>query len=197
MLLLVGIKLWDPWLITESVIIFLLLIINVIVNIVNLYLTEIEMLRRLENVLNKLKNHAKNGVCWSEDNYPHLHTPLSASVVLQWTIRDDHKVNLPWALLVKNDSIYLKPGQVAPGRCHSADDPSLVVNKGEILHLLPDHPGDNVSPIPEFKPPVQPQLFVLEETPYISTVEYVLNRHQLDRPTSRYVCIDFHLMSPP
>ena len=39
-----------------------------------------------------------------------LHTPLSASVVLQWTIRDGHKVNLPWALLVKDDLIYLKPG---------------------------------------------------------------------------------------
>ena len=130
-----------------------------------------------------------NGVYWSQENYPHLHTPLSASVVLQWTIRDGHKVNLPWALLVKDDLIYLKPGQTVPGRCHSVQDPTVIVNKGEILHLQTEtgthHSQDYVSPIPEFKPPVEPQLFRLDETPYMSIAQDLLDRHLLDRPTSR------------
>ena len=42
--------------------------------------------------MHKLERHLTNGVYWSQDNYPHLHTPLSASAVLQWTIRDGLKV---------------------------------------------------------------------------------------------------------
>ena len=74
------------------------------------------------------------------------------------------------------------------GMCRSQENPSIVVNKGEILHLLPDHPDrlDDVSPIPEFKPAVKPQLFILEDTPYISVVQSVLQRPKLERPSSRY-----------
>ena len=49
---------------------------------------------------------------WLPTNYPHLHTPLSSSVVLQWTLRNGSLVNLPWALLVEGDVILIKPGQV-------------------------------------------------------------------------------------
>lgn len=31
--------------------------------------------------------------------------------MLQWTLRDGAQVNLPWALLVKDDVIMVKPGQ--------------------------------------------------------------------------------------
>ena len=98
-------------------------------------------------------------------------------------------MNLPWALLVKDDLIYLKPGQTVPGRCHSVQDPTVIVNKGEILHLQTEtgthHSQDYVSPIPEFKPPVEPQLFRLDETPYMSIAQDLLDRHLLERPTSR------------
>ena len=50
---------------------------------------------------------------------------------------------------------------------------------------MPDHPSDNVSPIPEFKPCVKPQLFILEETPYVNVVRAVLQRRKLQRPSSR------------
>ena len=177
---------FDPWLLGQAILIILLLLLNLLVNIYNLYLTNLEMHRRVQDIVTRLETHLSNGISWSQENYPHLHTPLSASVVLQWTIRDGHKINLPWALLVKNDLIYLKPGQVAPGKCHSADNPKIVVNKGEVLHLLPDHhPKGNASPIPEFKDPVEAQLFILEETPYLSVVQKALQRHKLDRPTSR------------
>ena len=50
-------------------------------------------------------------IFWQPLNYPHLHTPEAASIVLQWTLRDGAHVNLPWALLVKDDIIMVKPGQ--------------------------------------------------------------------------------------
>ena len=115
-LFVLGVNLQDPWLITESFVIAMFLGLNVVVNLGNLYLTETEILSRLNDVIERLEIEIDKGISWTPENYPHLHTPLSASVVLQWTIRDGHKVNLPWALLVKNDLIYLKPGQVAPGK---------------------------------------------------------------------------------
>ena len=182
-LMVLGLRMSCSWLIAESLLLLGFIVINVALSLGDLYLKEVEMTRRLENVVKNIENHLANGLEWSPENYPHLHTPLSASVVLQWTIRDGKKINLPWSLLAKNDLIYLKPGQVAPGKCHNEE---ITMNKGEILHLLPDdHTGDNVSPMPEFKPPVEPQLFILEETPYMSTVNAVLDRIKLDRPTSR------------
>ena len=77
----------DPWLITESFVIAIFLVLNIIVNLGNLYLTETEILSRLKDVLTKLETEINKGISWAPENYPHLHTPLSASVVLQWTIR--------------------------------------------------------------------------------------------------------------
>ena len=72
---------------------------------------------------------------WNAENYPHLHTPLSASIVLQWTIRDSHIINLPWALLVKGDIVLMKPGQMAPGRCSIiSENVELTLEQGETFH---------------------------------------------------------------
>lgn len=57
-------------------------------------------------------------VCqWEPENYPHLCSPLSPCLTLQWTYRDNNIVNLPWALLVAGDIIVVKPGQQIPGYC--------------------------------------------------------------------------------
>jgi hypothetical protein len=32
-------------------------------------------------------NREAEGKRWGVENYPHLHTPLSASIVLQWVLR--------------------------------------------------------------------------------------------------------------
>lgn len=56
-------------------------------------------------------------VLWSAENYPHLHSPLSPCITLQWTLRDGNTVNLPWSLLVQGDVILLKPGQKVPAKC--------------------------------------------------------------------------------
>jgi hypothetical protein len=54
---------------------------------------------------------------WSVENYPNLCSPLSPCVTLQWTYRNGKIVNLPWALLVRQDYIVMRPGQLAPGPC--------------------------------------------------------------------------------
>ncbi len=126
-------------------------------------LCSLEMPRRVRHVVNRLRQ-VQGQVRWSASNYPHLHTPLTASIVLQWALRDRRQVNLPWALLVEGDLIMLKPGQVrgvtgllstvallthciwfppspppplqsAPGRCHSVDKPGLRMRRDEILHI--------------------------------------------------------------
>ena len=56
---------------------------------------------------------------WCCDNYISLHSPLSPCVSLQWTMRDDQLVNLPTSLLVRDDVIYLRPGQTVPASCQS------------------------------------------------------------------------------
>lgn len=60
---------------------------------------------------------AKNNSQWNPENYPHLCSPLSPCLTLQWTYRDGRIVNLPWALLVAGDIIVIKPGQQSPGYC--------------------------------------------------------------------------------
>lgn len=66
-----------------------------------------------ENRLRKTELHSKTATLlddidaaitlsadWQPDNYPHIFSPLSPCVSLQWTYRDGQIVNLPWALLV-------------------------------------------------------------------------------------------------
>lgn len=58
---------------------------------------------------------------WNAENYPHLCSPLSPCITLQWTYREGQIVNLPWALLVAGDIIVIKPGQQVPGYCVPID----------------------------------------------------------------------------
>lgn len=60
---------------------------------------------------------AEETCVWETVNFPNLCSPLSPCLTLQWTYRDGHLVNLPWALLVAGDVILVKPGQHAPGFC--------------------------------------------------------------------------------
>ena len=119
----------------ECVIIAALTLINAYLGVRERFLTQNEMRQRIEHVLNRLKEVSPRLDWPGPQNYPHLHTPLTASVILQWTIRDREQVNLPWALLVKGDLIMMKPGQSAPGLCHSVDDPQLTMKGGETLYV--------------------------------------------------------------
>jgi hypothetical protein len=60
---------------------------------------------------------ATSSCYWLPENYPHLCSPFSPCITLQWTYRDGHLINLPWALLVTGDVILIRPGQQVPGNC--------------------------------------------------------------------------------
>ena len=172
----------DGWSKAQGGLVFVIAVANVALALYEEHQRRTELRKRLEHVLKQLKTVSENDdLFWGQSNYPHLHTPLSASAVLQWTYRDDQKVNLPWALLVKGDLILIKPGQLAPGKCHSLENPSVVMEPDQVLHIETQL-DDEISPIPVFKPPAKPQLFVLDETPYVKIARLVLGDN--DRPAS-------------
>lgn len=95
----------------ESLPIVLLLAANVSLELYDNKLRHNEIPNRVKSVLQKLEAEIKS-ICWTEKNYPDLYAPLSPCITLQWTYRDGKLVNLPWALLVKDDIILIKPGKI-------------------------------------------------------------------------------------
>lgn len=104
----------------DAVIIFLLLIVNLCTNAWDNKLRHEEILTRARQLLDQIQKNI-NEIKWSPGNFPHLCSPASPCITLQWTYRDGKIVNLPWALLVKGDVIIIRPGQVTPGLCTSID----------------------------------------------------------------------------
>jgi hypothetical protein len=47
--------------------------------------------------------------------------------------------------------------QLCPGTCHSLDDPSVRMSRGDVLHIN-THTDDEISPTPEFKSPARPKV---------------------------------------
>ena len=100
---------------------------------------------------------------WVSSNYPHVHTPVSASgsIILQVTVRDGSRVALPWSLLVTGDIVILRPGQSAPAHCRRLDTDTVELDKGQVYN-----PGKTVSRGGD--------RFILLETPYLAELEFVL-----------------------
>ena len=67
-----GFQINDFWLVIEACLLFILLLINIVVNIYDQYLATVEMPRKLQNVVVKLERHLSNGVYWSQENYPQV-----------------------------------------------------------------------------------------------------------------------------
>lgn len=140
-----------------------------------------ELHRKVREVLAEI-NLAK-GLCaeWTDDNYPNLCSPVSPCVTLQWTYRNERIVNLPWALLVRDDLIIIRPGQVAPGGCETLDGRRRF-EAGETYGV--SNPTD-----PPLKPTARAPLPDLEcrllETPYLENLRTSLDKF-LERPTTIY-----------
>ena len=151
----------------QAILLILLVAGNVSINYFEQYSAEREMRQRLDYISKRLDQIKSDAGAWLPNNYPHLHTPLSSSVVCQWTLRNGSLVNLPWALLVEGDVILIKPGQVtfsylpltkffnygksiiklflkfhynvtrssiqvAPGRCHSLEEPVVHIDSNQV-----------------------------------------------------------------
>ena len=153
----------------SAVVLLVLIAATVLLVLWEAYLRSREVQLRVARVAALVGEVAEAESRWQAMDYPHLHTPPSASLVLQWTMRDGHLVNLPWALLVKGDLMVLREGQPAPGLC-SAVQGDLRLERGEVLGQQ-----DKVH-VPQLKPAKEPRQFLLEETPCILDIEAVLEQ---------------------
>ena len=153
----------------SAVVLLVLIAATVLLVLWEAYLRSREVELRVARVAALVGEVSEAESRWQSIDYPHLHTPPSASLVLQWTMRDGHLVNLPWALLVKGDLVVLREGQPAPGYC-SALQGDLRLERGEVLEQ------QSKAYVPRLKPAKEPQQFLLEETPCILEIEAVLEQ---------------------
>lgn len=145
-----------------------------------------ELPKRVSITIEEIKRAIANGQ-WTADNYPHLCSPYSPCITLQWTYRDKRLVNLPWALLAKDDVVIIRPGQVSPGYCEAIEK-----DKGEEYPLL--HPKEVYGPslknanetisIPKARRPLQNKKYKLLETPFLANLRMALEQ-SLERPSTK------------
>lgn len=169
----------------EALIIFLLLLINLSVELYDNKLRHDEIPNRIQMVLDKMKSEIPD-VKWKPEYYPNLYTPLSPCITLQWAYRDGKLINLPWALLVKDDIILVKPGQASPGYCEALDKQS----EYPILHakevFAPSLQNANeIFSAPKSRKPLDAKKYRLLETPYLYNLKLSLEE-ALDRPITQH-----------
>lgn len=139
---------------------------------------------RIKEMLSRIRAESKN-IAWTAENYPHLCSPFSPCITLQWTYRDHKVVNLPWALLVKDDVILIRPGQLSPGYCESLDKNSeypLLHAKEVYGPSLGSH--NEVFSQPKARKALDSKRYKLLETPYINNLKTALEQ-ALDRPITQ------------
>lgn len=175
----------SPKLIFEGCLLFVILIVNVAIEVYDNKLRHDEIPRRVKAVLDLIKKHTGD-VVWSEEHYPNLCSPYSPCITLQWTYRDNKLVNLPWALLVKDDIILIRPGQVSPGYCECLEKNS----EFPILHYkAPYGPtlqsANEVFSMPKARKPLQNKKYRLLETPFVNNLRIALEE-ALNRPVTQH-----------
>lgn len=118
-----------------SVCVLCILLATVTIVIFESYLRRTEIFRKIRLIINEIELAQKLCNDWTPDNYPNVCNPLSPCVTLQLCYRDGQIINLPWALLVRNDVIIMRPGQTAPGDCNELPPGKLKFKKGETYGL--------------------------------------------------------------
>ncbi|CAB0035951.1 unnamed protein product [Trichogramma brassicae] len=165
----------------EGNILFILVIFNSILVISDNRFRHLEILSRVKHLAQQIEV-AKSICYWKLEHYPHLYSPLSPCITLQYTYRDGQMVNLPWALLVAGDIIVIRPGQQAPGYCTPFED-----SDGPVLHAheiySPPLPTGDVFSSPQPRVPLRNQRYKLQETPYLTSLRLALDQ-ALDRPVT-------------
>lgn len=142
-----------------------------------------EIPRRVKSLINTIANE-KHKIRWVSENYPSLLSPFSPCITLQWTYRDNKLVNLPWALLVKDDIILIRPGQISPGYCECLDKNAEypLLHSKEVYGPPLQHANEFFS-TPKSRKPLDNKKYRLLETPYLNNLKLALEQ-ALDRPTT-------------
>ncbi|XP_026281983.1 transmembrane protein 94 isoform X2 [Frankliniella occidentalis] len=169
----------------EATLVFILTIVNVSAVAWDNKLRHNEIPLGVSALLHKVKE-AVEWSNWKPENYPHLCSPLSPCITLQWTHRDGKLVNLPWALLVAGDVVVMRPGQPAPGPCSPIDADRDLPNlqTGELFSPAPSKRTEIFS-LPTSRAPLQNEEYVLKQTPYINNLRIAMEQ-ALNRPITYY-----------
>ncbi|XP_064610858.1 transmembrane protein 94-like isoform X2 [Liolophura sinensis] len=183
----------DPWWTVEALVLLVILALSCYLTGWDYSVEKEEVARLLEQALDKVKDCYKS-CTWNGRNYPDIHSPLSPSVSLQWTLREGEVVNMPKCLLVKGDIVLLRPGQLVPAMCRSLEDyPSEVTLSGGEVFAPGEQKSSESFSLPQGRTPLKAQKFLLLETPYIYNLRQMLRRDR-ERPVSvvdnerYYVC---------
>ncbi|XP_045478027.1 transmembrane protein 94 isoform X2 [Harmonia axyridis] len=167
----------------QAAVILLFTSLSVSLELYDNHLRHNEIPRRVENILKIIKKEAEI-VKWQQENYPSLFMPTSPCITMQWTFRDGELVNLPYSLLVKDDIILVRPGQISPGYCESlekhTDQPLL--HAKEVY--APQGKDRNLISSPIIRKPLKSAKYKLLETPYLSNLKIMLEQ-ALDRPSTQ------------
>lgn len=118
-----------------SICVLFILLATVTIVIFESYLRRTEIFRKVRLIINEIELAQKLCNDWTPDNYPNVCNPLSPCVTLQLCYRDGILINLPWALLVRDDVIIMRPGQIAPGDCTELAPNKTKFKKGETYGL--------------------------------------------------------------
>lgn len=174
---------------------FSIFLLNFYVVIRECYRRRIEVYQKTRLLLTELRT-AANESChlWKQDNYPHLYSPVSPCIALQWTYRDGAIVNLPWALLVRGDYIVMRSGHAAPGPCTEVNGKcSFRTNEVYGFMDTKDQQPVTSSMKPMVRTPSPDLICVLENTPYLDNLKLILLNSNRRPPTiynqQRYVVI--------
>ncbi|XP_070172573.1 transmembrane protein 94 isoform X4 [Polyergus mexicanus] len=186
----------------EGLIVCCLVVLNFILVMLDNKLRHEEIPHRVKILLDQL-NVARSTCRWKSENYPHLCSPQSPCLTLQWTYRDGEIVNLPWALLVAGDIIVMKPGQQAPGYCVPYDDPEMPVLHTRETYSPPVHSANEIFSTPQARVPLKNKIYKLQETPYLVNLRMALDQ-ALHRPVTYHnrkrhllmICCIEHLAYP-
>ncbi|CAK9834103.1 Transmembrane protein 94 [Anthophora retusa] len=173
---------WYPTLPYEGLTVCCLIVLNFILVVSDNKLRHEEIPYRVRILLDQLEV-AKNTSQWYPGNYPHLCSPLSPCLTLQWTYRDGHIVNLPWALLVAGDIIVMKPGQQAPGYSIPYNDSEAPVLHAREVYSPQVHSANEIFSTPQARVPLRNKIYKLQETPYLMNLRMALDQ-ALDRPVT-------------
>ncbi|XP_053682636.1 transmembrane protein 94 isoform X2 [Sabethes cyaneus] len=159
--------------------ILLLLLLTVVLIVRENNLRNTEIYRKVRGVLAEIKCGVELCKDWTTSNYPHICSPLSPCVTLQWTYRDGKIVNLPWALLVRGDYIVMRPGQVSPGTCTEISGKrSFKCGETYGLSQALDPPKKPVA-----RAPMPDLICVVEVTPFLDNLRTSLDNF-LNRPAT-------------
>ena len=181
-------------LLIEATILLLILFFNILLTYWNTKSRHNEIHRKAELLSQQIKSCFNNKQLidlWKTVRYyPHLNTPQSPCISLQWTFRDHKRINLPTPLLVDGDIILLSPGRAAPAKCRSIE--SAVPNSTHLTQVSPEsnteyclNCGDLFVPIidcatdsftiPRLRKATKPVKFVVIETPFIEELKKLIS----------------------